>query len=71
MVAGHEGFAGGVAKDGALAAHGLGDEERSHAGEAQRRGMELVELKVGELGPGLEGQREPFAAGDLGFVVCE
>ncbi len=49
MVARHEGFAGGVSEDGALAADRLGDEEGRRAGQPQGRRVELVELQVRDL----------------------
>ena len=46
------------------AAHGLGDERRRvHAGELERRGMELQELEVAQLGPHLVRERPAVAGG--------
>ncbi len=48
VVAGHEGLAGGVAQDAALAAQRLGDEEALGLGVEERGGVELEELHVGD-----------------------
>ena len=57
-----EALAGGVQELRALAAHGLGDEEAvARAVAAQRRGMELHELEVGEPRAGGLGERQSRA----------
>jgi len=33
--------------------------------------VELVELDVGDLGPGIEGERDAVAVATSGLVVCE
>ena len=63
MIALHEALAAVVAQIRALAAQGLGDQETRDAGERESGGVELVELHVGQLGPGLGGQRDAVAGG--------
>ena len=60
----HEPAAVGVEQHRALAAHRLGDEEV--AGRRERRGVELVELQVGERRSGPQRGGDAVAGGDRG-----
>ena len=53
MVALHEALAAIVAQVGAFAAQRFREQKARRAGKGERRGMELVELHVGQLGAGL------------------
>ena len=64
-VAGHKRFARAVAEDRAFATDGLAYEKGRRAGQAQGRGVELVELKVSHFCPGFEGESDAVAGRDI------
>ena len=66
VVAGHEGFARGVAQDRALAANRLRDEERRRARQPQGGWVELVELQIGDFRAGIEGEGNAIGGGHVG-----
>ena len=67
MIALHEALAAIVAQIRAFAAQRLGEQKARGTRQRQRRGMELVELHVGELGAGLRGERDAVAGGHGGI----
>ena len=71
VVSGHEALAVGVAEEAALAAHRLRDEERLDAGQVERRGVELHELHVHDLGARAVGDRDAVAGGDFCVRGCQ
>jgi hypothetical protein len=50
------------AQDRALAAQGLGGQGGGIAADVDGRGVELHELRIGDLGPGQGGQAQALAA---------
>ncbi len=67
MVALHEALAAVVAQPCALSAKGLREQEAGNGGKEERRGVELVELHVGQLGAGSGGKGDSVTRGDGGI----
>ena len=65
MVARHEPFAARLIRHGALAPHGLADQEALGLGMVEAGGMELDEFQVAQLGAGPEGHGQAVAGGDV------
>ena len=67
MIALHESLAGRIAQIRALAAQRLREQKPRHARQAQRGGMELIKLHVGDFGAGAPCHRDAVTSGYRGI----